>query len=912
MQTDNLTSSTENLSLEQRYVLRNTHRIEPQGQENNLQVPSNENKTFLHIQTESAPAVSSSQPSSMQWHHSNVNKSISEARNPMFSNSNGATTSNRNSLKDPISSNRSSMDVSSSSYNTIIIHNDESIYGAGGLGLKKDRPSSLREQGVQEISEIPNDYLMESQVLKHLIANEMKISANKSRNFLNPSDRREGRASEAKTIKEKQKLNLIAEDSELLPFKTRCKSLPDLSILKCQFMESGIVESLSKENTLLKQQLQVSGKKVAKTQQLEEEIIKIYRDHEELVQSCNRREKLEKLARMKLQENLTKVQALNRALQAKVDLLPNPDNQLTETLLNQYKELLERKDRQDIELTAQQATLQEQRRHIAILDGALNNAQAQIRQLEEELGKKQMYIEHILSNPNLRDDYNNTEISKDSNRSGSSCNSNDKKWQIDDITGRPMMRRLEANQNNFEDPTMTPNSSKLSLDKIQDTEKIINEAKHDKIRFIEEVQCAQRKMSDLHSHVKNLESKVAEKEAFIRALKGQKKCSSYDSYNLPSDHSYSHLYNTPSSSSYSPALLHSSPAYTDASRGNESYPDQSTTSFNIGPNTYLAELDPNLNFMLQNADYNISTSSFDNKLVNVNEPSISKRRGLCCLPSLTNKIKQPLLSDEVSMMSTNQSDPFLQKLESFEKEHQKPGGQPKNKADEIVFLEKQGRYSQKNRGSGNLAQVTHNVGQNMTDISNIGIGSYKNTNTLLLPPRKNRGNSLPPSALPRPPRQSSKGKKLMEYDRLNTPDPLSIKQSNESTNSIRYSPSPSFTKKDYGSMGMMTSNKYGKYTKPSHFSTNCYARLEELPQHHHQSTPTPSHKNSYNSSGSNASSQSISFRIGGSPRASGVPRLNLSPPKGSLLPVPHSQQNEKARRGKSVSTMSENRYRIQF
>lgn len=345
--TDNLTASTENLSLEQRYVLRNTHRIEPQGQENyeesNL-VTGNENKTFLHSQTESAPAVSSSsQPTSMQqqWTHSNVNKSISEARNPLFATA--GQSSNRNSLKEPIS-NRSSMDVSSCSYNTLIIHNDDSIYGTGGaLGLKKDRPSSLREQGgVQEISEIPNDtdiqnYLMESQVLKHLIANEMQISANKSRNFLNPNnDRREGRASEAKTIKEKQKLNLIVEDSELLPFRTRCKSLPDLSFLKCQFLESGIVESLSKENTLLKQQLQVSGKKVAKTQQLEEEIIKIYRDHEELVQSCNRREKLEKLARMKLQENLAKVQALNRALQAKVDLLPNPaDNQLIEPLLNQ-------------------------------------------------------------------------------------------------------------------------------------------------------------------------------------------------------------------------------------------------------------------------------------------------------------------------------------------------------------------------------------------------------------------------------------------------------------------------------------------------------------------------------------------------------------------------------------------------
>lgn len=39
------------------------------------------------------------------------------------------------------------------------------------------------------------------------------------------------------------------------------------------------------------------------------------------------------------------------------------------------------------------------------------------------------------------------------------------------------------------------------------------------------------------------------------------------------------------------------------------------------------------------------------------------------------------------------------------------------KADEIILLEKQGLCSQKLRN--NLAQVTHTIGQNMTDISNI-------------------------------------------------------------------------------------------------------------------------------------------------------------------------------------------------
>lgn len=44
------------------------------------------------------------------------------------------------------------------------------------------------------------------------------------------------------------------------------------------------------------------------------------------------------------------------------------------------------------------------------------------------------------------------------------------------------------------------------------------------------------------------------------------------------------------------------------------------------------------------------------------------------------------------------------------------------KAEEIVLLEKQGICSQKLRNNitGNLAQVTQTIGQNMTDISNIG------------------------------------------------------------------------------------------------------------------------------------------------------------------------------------------------
>lgn len=130
----------------------------------------------------------------------------------------------------------------------------------------------------------------------------------------------------------------------------------------------------------------------------------------------------------------------------------------------------------------------------------------------------------------------------------------------------------------------------------------------------------------------------------------------------------------------------------------------------------------------------------------------------------------------------------------------------------MVLLEKQGRCSQKLRNTavGNLAQVTQSVGQNMTDISNIGgkkspspsskvfddlcitkvvgLRNFQSFSALqvpkivsnlaqnlpagILPPRKDRGSSLPPSALPRPPR-SLKPPRKIEYGRLGpeTPPP---------------------------------------------------------------------------------------------------------------------------------------------
>lgn len=115
----------------------------------------------------------------------------------------------------------------------------------------------------------------------------------------------------------------------------------------------------------------------------------IYRVHDELKQTCERREKLERAARMRLQSDLQRVQELNRVMKDQVDILqtqlsaPSEHQLLIAQLFTQSKELQSllllvtlnqrisnnfflhsdkelsaAKDRQEIELVAQRATLQ--------------------------------------------------------------------------------------------------------------------------------------------------------------------------------------------------------------------------------------------------------------------------------------------------------------------------------------------------------------------------------------------------------------------------------------------------------------------------------------------------------------------------------------------------------------------------
>lgn len=81
---------------------------------------------------------------------------------------------------------------------------------------------------------------------------------------------------------------------------------------------------------------------------------------------------------------------------------------------------------------------------------------------------------------------------------------------------------VESEQRQLDAMRQNAVSKLAGHDKSHQDERILAEAKHDKLRYLEEVHSAQRKVNDLQAHLKVLESKLSDKDAEIRLLQEKK------------------------------------------------------------------------------------------------------------------------------------------------------------------------------------------------------------------------------------------------------------------------------------------------------------------------------------------------------------------------------------------------------
>lgn len=453
------------------------------------------------------------------------------------------------------------------SYNTLIIHEDS------WNTRTHERPPPVysshiqgdRDTGVREITDIPDDYLRQSQVLKHL-ANEVKRGGESSGGESGGSKKQMmtgSRSIGCGTRRMRSKLSKSQPDLTAADRENTILRHTLGNTRKDQQRCAQMVDHLMQENNSLKAELEACYHRVAKAHKLEEEVSKVTRAHEELVATCDRRERLESARISRLQAEVRRLQEANQRLLGQQ--LTSPDlsrvqlakrEALIAQLVTQNKELVATKERQEIELAAQRATLQEQRTHIDILDTALINAQANVVRLEEECRQKQVHVERVaqlqraLSSLQLASDRREqterklrlqleqelqNERAKHTNNQeshGEGENLAELKRQLREKDEKIM--RLEGETAKWEqkyleesqlrqaaiDAASIPKDAKIAaLERTsQETEKLIAEARSDRIRQMDEVHAAQKKVTDLEAKVKELECKLAERDAMIRVL----------------------------------------------------------------------------------------------------------------------------------------------------------------------------------------------------------------------------------------------------------------------------------------------------------------------------------------------------------------------------------------------------------
>uniref|UniRef100_A0A3B1JEY7 Angiomotin C-terminal domain-containing protein n=2 Tax=Astyanax mexicanus TaxID=7994 RepID=A0A3B1JEY7_ASTMX len=163
-----------------------------------------------------------------------------------------------------------------------------------------------------------------------------------------------------------------------------------------------MLEVLSGENQRLRQELLGQSEKAGKLQRLEAEVGCLSDAYEGLVKSSSKRESLDKTMRMRLEGEIRRLHDFNRDLR---DRLETANRQLanqgadeqeeSRLYLTERRESIKEIERLEVEAETLRSANEDQRRHIEILEQALKNAQSKVVRLEEELGKKQVYVERV-------------------------------------------------------------------------------------------------------------------------------------------------------------------------------------------------------------------------------------------------------------------------------------------------------------------------------------------------------------------------------------------------------------------------------------------------------------------------------------------------------------------------------------
>ncbi|XP_004588384.2 angiomotin-like protein 2 isoform X2 [Ochotona princeps] len=173
-------------------------------------------------------------------------------------------------------------------------------------------------------------------------------------------------------------------------------------------MESVLRENarLQRDNEQLQRELENSAEKAARIEKLESEIQRLSEAHESLTRASSKREALEKTMRNKMDSEMRRLQDFNRDLRERLESANHRlasrtqeaqagSQDMVAKLLAQSYEQQQEQEKAERETALLRGAMEDQRRRAELLEQALGNAQARAARAEDELRKKQAYVDKV-------------------------------------------------------------------------------------------------------------------------------------------------------------------------------------------------------------------------------------------------------------------------------------------------------------------------------------------------------------------------------------------------------------------------------------------------------------------------------------------------------------------------------------
>ncbi|KAM5231228.1 angiomotin-like protein 2 isoform 1-T1 [Hipposideros larvatus] len=163
---------------------------------------------------------------------------------------------------------------------------------------------------------------------------------------------------------------------------------------------------LQRDNERLQRELESSAEKAGRMEKLESEIQRLSEAHESLTRASAKREALEKTMRNKMDSEMRRLQdfnrdlrerleSANRRLASKTQEAQAGSQDMVAKLLAQSYEQQQEQEKLEREIALLRGAIEDQRRRAELLEQALSNAQGRAARAEDELRKKQAYVEKV-------------------------------------------------------------------------------------------------------------------------------------------------------------------------------------------------------------------------------------------------------------------------------------------------------------------------------------------------------------------------------------------------------------------------------------------------------------------------------------------------------------------------------------